>query len=190
MAPKSPNPRLIAFCGLAGSGKSTAADHLVKKHHFRRLRFASPIKRMVRCLLNEAGCGLVESVEMVDGNLKEEPIASLGGKSPRYLMQTLGTEWGRDLVARDIWRQMLLAKVSRCLQAGQSVVVDDLRFENEAEALREFGFTVITVTRLCTPFTVEQHSSEQQVISYDRILLNNGPVEMLHADLDLILHTH
>jgi len=142
---------------------------------------------MIRCLLIEAGCGLVEAVEMVDGKLKETPSHLLGGHSPRYAMQVLGTEWGRDLMAQDIWRKILLSKVSRCVSEGHSVVVDDLRFENEAEALKEFGFTVISVKRPGTMFTVEKHSSEQQIITYDRILLNNGPVEKLHADLDLYL---
>jgi hypothetical protein len=179
-------PKLIAFCGLAGSGKSTAADHLVAKHHFRRVRFAAPIKRMVRCLLIEAGAGLMEAVEMVDGNLKETTSDLVGGKSPRYLMQTLGTEWGRDVVATDIWRKILLSKVSRHLQEGHSVVVDDLRFENEAEALKQAGFTIIAVKRPGIA-PVEAHSSEKQPITFDRILLNNGPVEKLHADLDLFL---
>jgi hypothetical protein len=182
-------PTLIAFSGLAGSGKSTAADHLVFKHHFRRLRFASPIKRMIRCLLIEAGCGIIESVEMIDGKLKETPTDLLGGRSPRYAMQTLGVEWGRDLIAPDIWRRILLSKVTRCLSEGLSVVVDDVRFGNEVTALKEFGFTIIDVRRPGT-VPVESHASEDQVINYDRILLNNGPVEKLRADLDLYLHTH
>jgi hypothetical protein len=179
-------PRFIAFCGQAGSGKSTAADHLVSRHHFRRLRFASPIKRMVRCLLIEAGCGLLEAVEMVDGNLKETPSPLVSGRSPRYLMQTLGTEWGRDLIAQDIWRKILLSKVNECSLQGLSVVVDDLRFENEAVALAEAGFTILAVKRPGIA-PVESHSSENQVITFDRILLNNGPVEKLRADLDLFL---
>jgi len=179
-------PKLIGLCGLAGSGKSTAADHLVSRHHFRRLRFASPIKRMIRCLLIEAGAGLMEAVEMVDGNLKETPTDLLGGKSPRYAMQTIGTEWGRDLIATDIWRKILLSKVSRHLNEGHSVVVDDLRFENEAEALKQAGFTIISVKRPGIA-GVQAHSSEAQVLTFERILLNNGPVEKLHADLDLFL---
>lgn len=179
--------KLLAFCGLAGSGKSTAADHLVSAHHFRRLRFAGPIKRMIRCLLVESGANLIEAVEMVDGNQKESPTPLLGGKSPRFAMQTLGTEWGREIIAPDLWRRILLSKVKRCREDGLSVVVDDLRFENEAVALKEAGFTILAVKRPGTMFTVEQHSSEQQVLTFDRILLNNGPVEKLRADLDLFL---
>ena len=178
--------KLIALCGLAGSGKSTAADYLVSRHHFRRIRFASPIKRMIRCMLVEAGAGPVEAMEMVDGNLKEVPSDLVGGKSPRFLMQSLGTEWGRQLVAQDIWRKILLKKISRCLSDGISVVVDDLRYENEAAALKQFGFSIISVKRdRITP--IESHSSEEQVICFDRILMNNDSVAKLHDDLETFL---
>jgi hypothetical protein len=60
---------LIAFTGLAGSGKSTAADHLVQAHQFTRLRFAGPIKAMCRAL------GLTD--EQVDGGQKEVPCQLL-----------------------------------------------------------------------------------------------------------------
>jgi hypothetical protein len=175
-------PHLIGLCGLAGSGKSTAAQYLVSRHHFRRLSYAAPIKRMLRVFLDEAGVGLFTSKEMTDGNLKETPCEALAGHSPRWAMQTLGTEWGRDLIAQDIWRKILLGKVRKCLEAGISVVVDDVRFENEVQGLKAEGFTIVGVKRPGT--AIGDHSSESQLLSFDRILLNDGSMEKLHADLD------
>lgn len=61
--------KVIGIAGLARSGKSTAAAHLVKNHGFVRVRFADPLKAMARALgLNE---------EEVDGDLKEKPCANL-----------------------------------------------------------------------------------------------------------------
>ena len=37
----------------------------------------------------------------IEGALKEVPCELLGGKTPRYAMQTLGTEWGRDTDQQD-----------------------------------------------------------------------------------------
>ncbi len=39
---------IIAFCGLAGSGKDTAANYLVEEHGFKKASFAAPLKQMVK----------------------------------------------------------------------------------------------------------------------------------------------
>ena len=54
---------LIALTGLAGSGKTTAADYLVKAHGFTRIKFADPLKSMLYTL------GLV--YEDIEGEGKE-----------------------------------------------------------------------------------------------------------------------
>jgi hypothetical protein len=171
----------IALCGLAGSGKSTAADHLVRTHRFVRLSYASPIKRMVRSLLVEAGAGFIEAVEMVDGKLKELPTPFLCGHSPRYALQSLGTEWGRDIIAPDLWRRILLNKVRKF--GTHPVVVDDLRFPNEAQALRAEGFLIIRIIRT-NSWTESAHSSEQQEFPVDITLTNDGLVSDLYAKID------
>jgi hypothetical protein len=82
---------LIGLHGKAHAGKDTVGQMLVG-YGLDRVAFADPIKRMLI-----EGLGL--TAEHFDSPLKEEPIPWLG-KSPRQLMQTLGTEWGRDLVNR------------------------------------------------------------------------------------------
>ncbi len=127
--------KVIGFCGAAGAGKSTAADRLVHCHGFRRVRFAGPLKRMMWAL------GLDE--RHTDGALKELPCGLLGGRTPRFAMQTLGTEWGRDIIAQDLWLRAWRAEVTA---ACKLVVVDDVRFANEAEAVRQAGGTLIRIT--------------------------------------------
>jgi hypothetical protein len=61
--------QIIAFTGLAGSGKSTAAKHLCTRHGFERVRFAGPLKDMMRAL------GLTE--REIEGDRKESPCALL-----------------------------------------------------------------------------------------------------------------
>lgn len=39
---------IIAMCGLAGSGKDTACDYLVKNYGFMKTSFAAPMKEMVK----------------------------------------------------------------------------------------------------------------------------------------------
>jgi hypothetical protein len=175
-------PSRIALCGLAGSGKSTAADYFVSRHGYKRLSYAAPIKRMMRALLIEAGASLVETIEMTDGKLKELPTSYLCGHSTRYAMQTLGTEFGRNIIGQDIWRRILLNKVSEFPR----VVVDDLRFPNEAESLKAEGFIIVRIIRADSG-TNSAHSSEQQQFDVDLTITNDGLVADFHAQLEGLL---
>ena len=142
---------LIAFTGLAGSGKSTAAQHLVKNHGFQRLRFAGPLKDMMRAL------GLTEAE--IEGDRKEMPCDLLGGKTPRYAMQTIGTEWGRDLISPDLWIRAFNAALAK-VPAGVPIVVDDCRFPNEADAITAAGGVLVRIVRPGAGAGAAGHSSE------------------------------
>lgn len=144
---------LIAFTGLAGSGKSTAAKHLVDTLGFQRIRFAGPLKDMMRALgLTEAG---------IEGDCKEVPCELLGGKTPRHAMQTLGTEWGRDLICQDLWIRAFNAALTK-VPEGVPVVVDDCRFPNEADAIVAAGGVLVRVVRPGAGAGAAGHSSEGQ----------------------------
>ena len=179
-------PILIGLCGLAGSGKSTAADYLVKKHGFVRLSYASPMKKMLLCLLTESGVGPITAKEMVYGNLKEVPHDALAGHTPRHSLQTLGTEWGRDCMAKDFWRRLLLRKVNDLTRAGISVVVDDVRFANEVEGLKAEGFSIVRIFRPGAG-TSSTHSSEAQDLPVDAVIDNERELSFLHSRLDDLL---
>jgi hypothetical protein len=168
---------VLAFTGLAGSGKSTAAAHLVNAHGFARVRFAGPLKDMMRAL------GLTE--DEIEGHLKEQPCALLGGKTPRFAMQTIGTEWGRDTLGPDLWIRAWQAAVDK-LPAGQSVVVDDCRFPNEAAAVRANGGALVRLDRRGAG-TTSQHSSEGQDLGETIRLRNDGPLVALAMELDDLL---
>jgi hypothetical protein len=126
---------LIGISGAAGSGKSTAAEHLVEVWGFHRRRFAGPLKAMMKAF------GLTDA--QVDGDEKAIALDILGGKTPRQAMQTLGTEWGRVLVAPDLWLRAWRAT----LPSGVDVVVDDVRFPNEAEEIEARGGVLVHIAR-------------------------------------------
>jgi hypothetical protein len=133
--------RLIGLTGPAGCGKSTIAQTLSFSAWVVRHRFAGPLKAMLRTL------GLTEA--QVDGNEKELSCALLGGRTPRYAMQTLGTEWGRGLLDDDLWLRATLLQIDATLAETRSpiVVIDDVRFDNEAAAIRTRGGIVIKLVR-------------------------------------------
>ena len=198
-------PVLIGLMGSMGAGKSTAAKHLVAKHDFLRLRMAGPLKAMLAVL------GLSE--DEVDGPLKMEPCALLCGRTPRHAQQTIGTEWGRDMIGADLW---VNATARQVRASSQPVVIDDVRLPNEVAMIRALGGEVWLVRRpdseppvrpaslyrlerwlrrinLPTGWLRLPHSSERHwrevfdAHTYDRLLLNVLGPDELGRDLDLAL---
>lgn len=152
-APVPSVPRIIGITGVAGSGKDTIAAHLRYRYGHRVLRFADPIK-----LALEVMFGLSPFV-WEDRTAKEREIPWLG-VSPRRLAQTLGSEWGRELVHPEVWAKVLERKL--IANPGVSVVIPDVRFDNEAAMLRNYGGVVLRVLRPDAP-GVAHHSSERGV---------------------------
>lgn len=167
---------LIGLAGPARSGKNTTADILCRHWLAVQYAFALPLKAML-----QAGFGL-NDVDL-DGWRKEEPNPLLGGKSPRQLLQTLGTEWGRQLVDPDIW----VTQTRRWCQAfhdddpDAAIILTDVRFQNEADFIRRNGGLIIHLRRTdCQP--VSQHRSENGVDyleGIDFLIHNNGTLDEL-----------
>lgn len=168
-------PKLIGICGPAGAGKSTAAHYLCRKHDYVRTRFAEPVKDMLRAM------GLTE--RHVDGDLKQASCDLLGGKSPREAMQTLGTEWGRDLMHPDLWTRLWLHRCQPLFDEWRRVVVDDVRFPNEAATISRLGGKII---RMEPPRAeTAAHISERYDLPADVLIYNEGlDLDVLHARID------
>lgn len=183
------HPIVIALCSPAmGSGKSVIADHLVEQHGFQLVKFAAGLKAMTAALLTSIGLTATEITEAIEGDTKETVIPALGC-TPRRIMQTLGTEWGRDLIDRDLWANIAAARCLSILATGQSIVVDDLRYENELAALHLLGAYVYRVVRPGVEVTAT-HSSEG---SLDRLkmaeIFNDGSLADLRLKVDGLLHS-
>lgn len=160
--------KLVAFCGYMGSGKTFAADYLVDGLGYTRSKFAGPLKDMLRVM------GLSESE--IEGDLKHTPSKLLCGRTPRWAMQTLGTEWGRDCIGEDIWGNLWEQRVTKLLEVGMPVVVDDCRFENEARRIKKLGGLVIQLqTR--NSASGDKHPSENLPDNPDVTIINemNNP---------------
>lgn len=172
-------PRIVGLTGRARSGKDTVADMLKDAYSVKTVAFADPIRAALRAML-----GLTD--EHFSGKLKEVPIDWLG-KSPRQLMQTLGTEWGRGLINEDIWLLIAGRKIDSIKWYGEHAVITDVRFENEATYIREKGGQIWHVVRGAAP-AVSAHASEAGVtfVEGDALIDNNGTLEEL---FDLVCET-
>lgn len=159
---------LIGLAGAARSGKSTAAAELAAQHGFIHYAFAQPLKAML-------AEGLNLSAAQLEGAEKEAPLPWLG-KSPRELLQTLGSE----LVHRELWLRVArqnLDNLAECFPQARGIVISDVRFEDEAAFVRERGGVLVHILRPDAP-PVRAHASEAGVAIGDNDLT-------IHNDADL-----
>ena len=170
--------RVIGLAGRAGSGKGVVAEYLVRQNRYVRLKFADPMKAMLRAYYECLGVPSDEVERRIEGDLKEIPCPFIAGKSPRYAMQTIGTEWGRDLMSAGIWTHALFNRANYIITTDGRVVVDDVRFYNEAATIRELGGEVWMVDRTDAG-TKSEHVSERLDFTPDRTITNNRSVEDL-----------
>jgi len=138
---------VIGFCGKAGVGKTTTANALIEyitpRHAYYRpatiVSFAEPLKELARDFFGW------------DGQKDERG---------RRLLQQLGTDVGRSWDP-EFWVKKWTAKAEQWMKRGSHVIVDDVRFQNEVDAIIALGGTVFQLdseTRgLCS-----SHASETQ----------------------------
>lgn len=170
-------PRLIGLYSPApGCGKSTVADLFIERE---RVSFAAPLKRAVWNMLDDLELAGFHYV--YEG--KEAIIPELG-VSARHMMQTLGTEWGRACIHPDFWVMIARAKAERILADGRSVVIDDVRFPNEAAMIRELGGELWRIERPSIAYDGD-HESEGGLedITPDRVIVNDGTLVQLKEKL-------
>ncbi len=175
-------PRVVGLCGPKFSGKGTAARLLIAAGYI-QVSFARPLKDMLVTM------GLTEQ-DIGDPARKETPHPLLGGKSPRWAMQSLGTEWGRRMIYDDIWVGIARHRIQMALTMAPGVVVDDCRFNNEAVMLWQLGAALVEITRPGLGYHAG-HASEAG-IGREFILatvVNDGLPEDLHQRLAAALRT-
>jgi hypothetical protein len=174
-------PLIIGLAGPARCGKDTVAEYLVTdRNDWIHTSFAAPIRKFVADLLNIT---LDELEEVKDDYY--EPLAT----SPRIMMQTLGTEWGRQIINPDIWVILAMQRVSGANQLGLNAVLSDVRFNNEADIIREQGGIMIHLYRPDV-IPVAKHSSENGVSVHknDFSIKNDGSLISLYRKIETALH--
>ena len=109
-------PRVIGLVGYQRVGKTTSAKALQRVYDYHWTRFAGPLRDMLRCL------GLDDY--WLDGEGKGRPCPNLGGKTPVQAMQSLGTEWGRNMISPNLWSEVWKERAATILALGGRVVVE------------------------------------------------------------------
>jgi hypothetical protein len=187
---------ILGISGLAGSGKDTVAEFLGKDLRFATVSFADPLKRIARDVYDftdEQLWGPSANRNKADERYRRphtwiepgSPCACCGCLfedagdracylTPRYALQTLGTEWGRHCYP-ETWSEMGVRTAQKLLQSTQdggtpgwhslyyspqqglwqghnlheipAVGIPDVRFVNEMEIIRRAGGKNLRVKR-------------------------------------------
>lgn len=173
---------LIGFAGAKRAGKTLATELLMQKHGVVGMGFAQPLRVFVGELLGLDADQLETHKETQVPFLRE-------GVTPRTMLQTLGTEWGRQLVDPDIWVTVAMRSADAAREAGYAVAFADVRFPNEAEAIRSRGGIIVNVTREGTG-SGDAHVSEAglpaELVNYT--IANDGtPSDLYDALLETLV---
>jgi rhodanese-related sulfurtransferase len=140
---------IIGIAGFQGSGKDTIADYLQNIYGFKRDSFAATLKDAVAAVFGW-------DRELLEGRTTEsrawrEQVDPWWAKrldmpnlTPRLVLQKWGTEVARKSWHDDTWIASLENKLNR---AHNDIVITDVRFPNEIEAVRNAGGVVIRVVR-------------------------------------------
>ena len=174
-------PRLIGLYSPApGSGKSTVASYLGANFGFHKVSFAAPLKRMIRTFLLTFGLPAAR-VDHYVYDAKEELIPELG-VTARHLLQTLGTEWGRECVHPSIWLRCWESALTTKQWTDTPVICDDVRFPNEAELIRRFGGELWLIHRP-EAIRATEHASEGALdgFVFTRRIVNDGSLIELYG---------
>lgn len=162
---------IIGITGKAGAGKDTVADYLVHNYGYKKISFAHTLKNMLKV----AGLGEPENREDKEKNFEGFNF------SFREAAQRLGCEFGRSL-DEDLWVKLTMMQVDPTL----SYVISDVRFNNEAEAVRSNGQIWHTLGRSVDMGALSNHASEKGVDARfcDVWLDNSGSLKALYEAVD------
>jgi hypothetical protein len=181
-------PIIIGVGHKKGVGKDAFASRLVDKWGFVRISFADQLKEAARIVYHLTDAQLYGD--------KKEVVDPRWGKTPRQILQEMGT--GIRQFDEDVWIKSTQVKIEKLLPNNNAlrVVIADVRFPNEAEALHSWGnikdFTtrVIKIHREVPENEFSKHISETALDSYagwDEIVDNTSSLSALFNKADQLM---
>lgn len=196
-------PVVIAFAGKRHSGKSEAVRVLNEEFGFREIKFAGPLKDMLRAMYRSVGVDDETIERKIEGDLKEVPCEWLMGATPRRAMQTLGTEWRDGLVpeldkngepmSRPLWAAMFVMAVNSG-NLGPRLACSDYRFPHEGVALDAVDAHTVLIHRTAAAYATDEAAQHISETSIDKLpvhatLYNDGTLEDLRQNVRVLANS-
>ena len=161
---------IIGLSGYARSGKNTVADILGP--NYRQVSFAEPMREAI-LKLNPLIVGDSRLSDIVD---EEGWHGAKTYGEARRLLQVFGTGVGREMFGENFWVNIAFTGIL----PTDDVVFTDVRFVNEAQAIKRLGGEVWRINREGVD-AVNAHVSEHALDDweFDRVIDNNGTLDEL-----------
>ena len=207
---------IIGIAGFQGSGKDTIADYLQNIYGFKRDSFAATLKDAVAAVFDWDRT-LLEGRTRASREWREQRDEWWSNRlgqdiTPRWVLQYWGTEVMRRGFHDDIWIASIENKIRN---SRDNVVLSDCRFPNEIASIRTAGGIIVRTCRGTDPEwfhaaevvnrgptqnlswasnrsvldNFKVHASETAWVGteFDHVLDNNGTMDELYAQVDLIV---
>lgn len=165
---------IIGLSGKAGAGKDTVAGFLVWNHQFESIALADPMKKFCKEMFG------FSREQLWGPSSARNAVDPRYGISPREALQKLGTEWGRACY-ENVWVDYAMKQAQFRLHsiACSGVVITDVRFKNEYDAIKKAGGRVWRIIRPSSGLegAAAAHASENDLtddMEYDKVIDNTG----------------
>jgi hypothetical protein len=170
---------IIGLSGYAQSGKDSTAELLCLNYGYTRLAFADPMRQALM-IINPK----LDSITRVS-DLVEDYGWDVAKKNPevRRLLQVLGTDFGRKMLGDDVWINIALSGI----KSEDKIVISDVRYPNEAQAIKNLGGTVWRINRH-NHSAVNGHTSEHAMDNYmfNHVIYNDGTLDDLSDEVFML----
>jgi len=172
---------LIGLTGLKRSGKSTAESYL-KELGFETYSFSTPVKETLEFLTG------VPYEALDNQSTKEAPLTSgIFSRldkviTPRLLLTTLGTEWGRNLIHPNIWVELSKDRID----LTKDTVISDVRFQSEVDFIRQNNGVLIHILKE----RENAFSGTVRLIKYRLGLIHESELGIKPGHDDLVIHNY
>lgn len=159
--------KLIGITGLKTSGKTALAQFLETA----LLPSSVAIVSFADALKDEVALATGNSREFIEANKKNF----------RLILQGWGTDFRRELCSKDYWVTKLLTKALAYKRNGvEYLIIPDVRFQNEADAITNVdGYLIRVVRKAVESNDMHPSEMEQRTLKVHQTIQNDFSLEHL-----------
>lgn len=201
MVLKNKKLQIIGLTGLASHGKTEVADKLVELTGYKRMAFATAVKRTAAAMFDVRLEYFYEGNHGIDRN---KTVLARHGLTIRDMMRLVGDSM-KVAQTPDWWIKLLEKDLISQGQTERGFIIEDIRYDewnnpwkdecDEAGAVRSWGGTIIHVDAMLRVGRKEIHNSHHSEngvkrLDDDIVIDNNNSLKHLYTQLENVCDVH